>query len=161
MLNNRKTPPASFKQQVSDTMMYYPHLVLVIGPLLLGYAFFAEHEQKYFLENSREVPVHIVEVQTRRDDGVTKYRPVFEVHLKGGDTKRHSGNIWLKPSPHDVGDTVPGRYLASTGKITSYEMLAVENRSFDQMKLGGIAAIVLGIGVLLFRRLREHRKRRT
>lgn len=158
-LNSRNTSPASFKQQVSDTMMYYPHLVLIIGPLLLAYAFFVEHEQKYFLENSIEVPVHIVEVQNRRDDGVIKYRPVFEVHLKGGDTIRHSGNIWLRPSPHDAGDIVPGRYLASTGKIASYEMLAVESRNFDQMKLGGIAAFMLGIGILLFRRLRERRKR--
>ena len=143
--------------QLRETLEYYPHILLVIGPLLFGYAFYSEYQRQASFDNSLEVTVTVVDVQSRVDNGNTWYRPVFETTLIDGQETRYVGTYWHSSKLHEQGDTILGRYSPTNGRIASYEMIEIERSSFADMKMGGVATTVLGVGVFLFRRWRRKR----
>ncbi len=143
--------------QIRETLEYYPHILVVVGPLLVGYGFYADHQRQAAFENSLEVTVNVVDVQSRTDKGTTWYRPVFEATLTDGNQKRYVGTYWHSDKLHQQGDTILGRYSPSDGRIASYEMIEIERSAFAGMKMAGLATAVLGVGVFLFRRWRRKR----
>lgn len=156
MPHSRSTRP-SVITQIRETLEYYPHILVVVGPLLVGYGFYSEHQRQASFDNSLDVTVNVVDVQSRVDNGNTWYRPVFEATLSDGTVTRYVGTYWHSDKLHAQGDIVQGRYSPSDGRIASDEMIEIERRAFAGMKLGGAATTVLGLGVFLFRRWRRKR----
>jgi hypothetical protein len=64
------------------------------------------------------------------------YRPVFGLVTDARPRPTYAGNVWMRPAPHTRGDTVAGRYDASTGEMRSDQM------SGKSMLIGGMVAFI-------------------
>ncbi|MGL5011455.1 MAG: hypothetical protein ACRC6I_16365, partial [Paracoccaceae bacterium] len=53
----------------------------------------------------------------------------------------YAGNVWMRPAPHERGDTVSGRYDSTSGEMRS------DGMGKKSLLIGGIVAI---IGLVVF-----------
>lgn len=106
-----------------------------------------------FIARSEPAQLYVSDVQSRKDtDGLRTYRPVFTVMTSPHD---FAGNRWSRTPPHQIGETVAGRYDPATGEMRSDKMLR------KSKWLGWIARIfgaLLGLqGIALLLGVPEHR----
>ncbi|MGL4321442.1 MAG: hypothetical protein ACRCS3_11320, partial [Paracoccaceae bacterium] len=93
----------------------------------------------------------VLKIEQRRDTTNTStyqehrtryvYRPTFGLVTDARPRPTYTGNVWMRPAPHNAGDTVSGRYDRVSGEMRSDAM------GRQSLFIGGGATI---IGLIVF-----------
>lgn len=126
-------------------------LIMVGLPFFwLGYQGVLKHST--FIDTSQPVTATVIEVHRRdRNDGPV-FRPVFEIVLPNGETRRYIGDFWEDPPTHYEGDVVSARYSKETGEIWSDELSRTRKIFGYRMSILGGGFAILGIYLIWLRR---------
>ncbi len=118
------THPTQQTKRVQRPHRKWPYFAILFGGVFILLGMFAGSDQSDFFENSIEVTLTVVEVEERfHDDGEVIFRPVFETVNSNGETIRYRSHLSSRPSLHETGDVVLGRYSPKTGELMSYESM--------------------------------------
>jgi hypothetical protein len=108
----------------------------IVGALFFG-------NSQGFIARSEPARLIVLQMDSRLDtDGFRTYRPIFGLDNAARPRPEYTGDIWMRPAPHAVGDIVPGRYDRDSGEMRSDSML-------KGTKWAGRAAKIIGIVVML------------
>jgi hypothetical protein len=137
-------------------------MAVCVGLFLLAWGLWGGYGERTFLENSEAVQLVVVrldstEFDSKEDGRRLVYRPVFEVRDADGSRKQFAGNLWYDVAPHAVGDVVPGRYSAASGRISSDKLIEDRRGVNSGYFSGGIFALLFGSALLWRRRLKAKR----
>lgn len=135
---------------------FIPWILVVIGAVFLLVGFYFVSSQRGFVAQSDATELLVTFVDTKQDDdGGNMYRPTFQTNGLDGTTIEYTGQMWMSPKPHDMGDIVPGRVNRETGEMRSEGMMRISRMlGYIFSALGGVLLVVALIvaGVLKRRR---------
>lgn len=145
----------------SDTPTRKTAMIQWLVPLFFGLVFGAiglwqMQANRDFLRTAYEIDVTVTAIDQRRnDDGIT-YRPRFAIE-QGGQQIEFAGDLWVSPSPHEVGDVVPGWYDPQSGELRSEKMMRASRIMGWVFSAAGVGAILVGFVLRAYRRRRAAR----
>ena len=114
----------------------------MVGALFLG----SDHG---FKKRSEPADLIVLQLDTRRNSkGYTIYRPVFGLDTTARPRPEYSGNIWVRPAPHQAGEIVSGRYDSDSGEMRSNQMMGRTTWIARIAQILGILAAMQGILML-------------
>ena len=147
--------PSRFANFIIQSIKTIPHVAVIAGPILLTIGIGHWVYTNIFINNSIESKITVVAMDVKDGKRRPLYRPEFEVS-DSGKRMNFSGNHWVSPKPHEIGDVVDGRYDPSSGKIVSNIMLRREKYLSSLLTNMGAIFFVLGLGYFWWRRKRRN-----
>ncbi|WP_147391906.1 hypothetical protein [Paracoccus onubensis] len=144
--------PTSFSDFLGQSLKTLPYLAVILGLLFFSTGAWQVNSSSSFSEVADKVEALVIKIDEKEGENSIVYRPTFEIAVAGGNPVRYSGNTWISPKPHDVGDVVSAGFDPETGVILSDAMLAQTQYMGRIFMTVGAATFVLGAGFFAWRR---------
>jgi len=143
--------PTSFSDFIIRSLKTLPYLAVAMGPLFAVIGIWYGISTNNFISSSYEASIIVVHIDQKDGENGQVYRPVFVLADDKGRVE-YSGNLWVSPKPHSVGDVVRGRHAPSSGVTTSDHMLRSAQSLSSTFRNMGLILFALGFGYLWWKR---------